>query len=259
MKSKLLIIIGLQLAVISCNDQVKYEEIISDLILNISETFPNNGVSNPELTFEIETAEIYPCVNYQIALHTSLKDGHLRINILGTSIDGICYTALGPATSSFKLDERVERITISIDDKVDEYVMTIDESSVRVTPGTSAFSSFDFSTYFRYPKNSFAFLCGTLVEDSYVCDEFEQFLLGNLSLEKFEFPSEGKVPYPDSSEGHWYDAPAKYFKYKEADDLSKAGELLKAYYTSNLTNKEGLGMSILGWNNTHYRNDQRIN
>ena len=260
MKSKILPAIGIMLVFISCNDEdVNYDDLTSDLLLKVSETFPNSGASEPVLTFSVETEEQYPCVNYQIISHTSLNNGHLNIDILGTEIGDICLTAIGPATLTFELDESVDIITISNSGKVDEYLISIEESSVTTNPSNTTFSSFEHSTYFRYPENSFAYLCGTLIEDSIVCDEFEQFLLNNLTLEEFEFPSNGKIPYPDSSSGYWFNAPAKYFKYQNSNDLAKAGELLNSYYISVLADKEGIGLSIVGWNNTYYRNDKELN
>jgi hypothetical protein len=187
-----------------------------------------------------------------------LNNGHLTINILGTEIGDICLTAIGPATMTLELDESVDRITVSNNGKVDEYLILIEDSSVTTNPVITTFSSFKYSTYFRYPENSFAYLCGTLMEDSTVCDEFEQYLLANLTLKAFEFPSNGKIPYPDSSSGYWFNAPATYFKYQNSNDLVKAGELLNSYYTSELADKEGLGLSIIGWNNTYFRNDRQL-
>lgn len=259
MKSKILIIIGSLLVLISCNDEeVNYNAVTSDLLLEVSETFPNSGASEPVLTFSVETEDQYSCINYQIVSRTTLNKGHLNIDILGTEIGDICLTAIGPAALSFELDQSVERITVSNNGEVDEYLISIEESSVTTNPINTTFSSFKHSTYFRYPENSLAYLCGTLIEDSAICGEFEQFLLANLTLEEFEFPSNGKIPYPDSSSGYWFNAPAKYFKYQNSNDLAKAGELLNSYYTSELSDKDGLGLSIVGWNNTYYRNDRQF-
>jgi hypothetical protein len=261
MKSKLLIILGLLLTLSSCIDEEvnNYDGLTSNLLLVVNETFLNRGISEPILTFSAETEEHYPCINYQIVSQTTLNNGHLSIDILGTDIGDICFTAFGPATLTFELDESVERITISNNGKEDEYLISIDGSSVTINPSHSNFSSFEYSTYYRFPENSFAYLCGTLVEDSNVCGEFEHFLKSNLTLEEFEFPTNSKIPYPASSDGYWSNSPAKYFKYQNPSDLEKAGELLGNYFTSELSDKEGIGLSIIGWNNTYYRNDQQFN
>lgn len=260
MKNILLLFIVLQLILTSCtDDEVNYEGISSNLLLDIRETHPNREISEPTLTFFVETEEQYPCYNYQIIAQTSLKNGILNIDILGTNIGDLCLTAFGPAILTFELDESVDRITIANNGKKDTYLISIDESSVEINSSNSTFSSFEYPSYFRFPENSFAFVCGTLIEDSNVCDDFELFLKGNLTLEEFEFPSNGKIPYPQSSDGYWFNAPAKYFKYQDSTDLTKAGELLNSFYTSELADKEGLGLSIIGWNNTYYRNNQQFN
>ena len=259
MKSKILPVIGILLILISCNDEeVNDDELTSDLLLKVSETFPNSGASEPILTFSVETEENYSCFNYQIISQKTLNNGHLKIDILGTEIGDVCLTAIGPATLTFELEESVDRITVSNNGKMDEYLISIEESSVTITSSNTTFSSFEYPIYYRFPENSFAYCCGTLIEDSTVCDEFEQFLLANLNLEEFEFPSNGRIPYPDSSSGYWFNAPATYFKYQNSDDLIKVGEILNSYYTSELADKEGLGLSIIGWNNTHYRNNQQV-
>lgn len=260
MKNILLLFVVLQLVLTSCtNEEVNYEGISSNLLLDIRETYPNREISEPTLTFFVETEEQYPCYNYQIIAQTSLKNGLLNIDILGTDIGDLCLTAFGPAILTFELDESVDMITIANNGKKDTYLISIIESSVKINSSRSTFSSFEYNTYFRFPENSFAYLCGTLVEDSNVCDEFEQFLKNNLTLEEFEFPLNGKVPYPHSSDGYWSNAPAKYFKYQDSNDLTKAGELLNDFYTTELSNKEGLGLSIVGWNNVYFRNDQQFN
>lgn len=240
------------------NEQDIYDEITSDLILSVAETYPNNEITRPTLTLKIETEELYPCINYQIVTQKSVTSDELKIQILGTEIGDLCLTAIGPATTTFELDEGIRKIVLFNNIMEGEHLISISESSVTIDNSISSFSSFTYSSYHRYPENSFAFLCGTLEEDSIVCKEFEQILLNNLSLEEFSFPSIGKKPYPDNSSGYWFNAPAKYYEYKNADDLTKAGELLNTYYSSELSNKEGLGLSIIGWNNTYFRNDQRL-
>lgn len=213
----------------------------------------------PVINLEIVTEDDYPCINYQLVTRTTNNNGNLQIQILGTHIGDICLTAIGPATTSLELEENIQRIVLSDNANVDEYLISISESITTINTVNSDFSTFDYSEYYRYPENSFAVLCGTLIEDSIVCSEFEQMLLNNLSLEEFSFPSTGKTPYPDSSSGYWFNAPAKYYQYQDANDLEKAGSLLNSFYSAELSDKQGLGLSIIGWDNTYFRNDQRLN
>lgn len=261
MKSLKLVIPGIiMLALISCDyEEITYDEISSDLSLNITETHPNDEICRPVMNLEIVTEDDYPCVNYQLVTRTTTKGGNLQIQILGSEIGDICLTAIGPAYTSLELEENIQRIVLTYNGKVDEYLISISESTITTSAVNSNFSAFEYSEYYRYPENSFAFLCGTLIEDSIVCGEFEQILLNNLSLEEFSFPSSGKIPYPASSSGYWFNAPAKYYKYQEANDLEKAGSLLNSFYSSELSDKQGLGLSIVGWNNTYFRNDKRFN
>ncbi len=245
--------------IISCGEKVETSEITSNLILYITEEYPDNKISTPVLKVSLETEAYYECANYSLITRSFELNTLLRIDVIGASIGDICLTAFGPATKSLELEEHVERLAIVKNGVVDEYLIEITKEVVLVQPMNSGFSSFNYSEYYRYPENSFAFLCGTLREDSLVCKQFEQILLDNLQVEKFTFPLDGKPPYPESAEGHWYDAPASYFKYQDSNDLATAGSLLKSFYSTELIGKSGIGLTIIGWNNTQFRNDKQLN
>ncbi len=243
----------------SCDEKFEYPEVTSDLILDIREEYPDNNISTPVLKLSIETEDNYECANYTLVTRDLMKSDYLRVNVIGSILGYVCFDAFGPATKSFELTERVQRLILTKNGETIEFEIKITEEMVSIYPLSSIFGSFNYSEYYRYPENSFAFLCGTLAEDSTVCKEFEQILLDNLPLEEFKFPVNGKPPYPESSAGHWYDAPASYFKYDNSEDLNTAGSLLKSFSNTELSSKKGISLRIIGWNNTQFRNDKQLN
>jgi hypothetical protein len=72
-------------------------------------------------------------------------------------------------------------------------------------------------------------------------------LLKEVDLEEFHFPDYGEIPYPRSSEGHYYNAPARYFKYDTEEDFDRAGKLLESYAESITVNYQGVGISLANW------------
>ncbi len=243
----------------SCDEKFEYSEVTSNLILDIKEEYPDNNISTPVLKLSIETEDDYECVNYTLVTRSLELNKNFRVDVLGSRIGAICLTAFGPATKSLELTERVQNLILTKNGEISEFEIKITEEMVSIYPQNSIFASFNYSEYYRYPENSFAFLCGTLAEDSTVCKEFEQILLDNLPLKEFTFPVNGKPPYPESSAGHWYDAPASYFKYNNPKDLNTAGSLLKSFYSNELIGKSGIGLTIIGWNNAQFRNDKQLN
>ncbi len=243
----------------SCGEKIDHFEITSNLILDFKEEYEDNKTSAPVLKLLIETEDNYECSNYILETRSLAFNKYLRIDVISSTIGNRCLTAFGPATKSLECDEDVQNLILKKNDALDEFMLEITDERVSIHPLSSGFAAFNYNEYYRYPENSFAFLCGTLPEDSVFCKQFEAVLFENIRLEKFTFPSDGKPPYPERSAGHWYDAPASYFKYYNPNDLATAGSLLKSFYNSELIGKSGIGLTIIGWNNTQFRNEKQLN
>jgi len=106
--------------------------------------------------------------------------------------------------------------------------------------------------YWRYPPNSFAYLCGTTIETSWICDDFLDSMLYHVSIIEFEFPDSGEICYPRASQGHYYDMPARYFFYEREADFDSAGAVLKRYTEQVISQYSGVGIHLIGWNNKDY-------
>ena len=235
----------------SCRDKIETLEVTSNLILDIEEEYPDNKISAPVLKLSIETEDYYECANYTLVTRSLMKNNYLRVNVIGSLLGYVCFDAFGPATISLELTESVQKLILTKNGISDEFMLEITDEWVSIYPLGSGFSAFNYTKYYRYPENSFAFLCGTFPEDSVVCTQFEEILLDNLSLVEFTFPVNGKQPYPNAA--------ASYFKYDNPKDLNTAGLLLKSFYNTELLSKEDISLRIIGWNNTRFRNDEQLN
>ena len=73
------------------------------------------------------------------------------------------------------------------------------------------------------------------------------------------FPEYGQIPYPASSDGHYYEMPAKYFIYENERDFETAGEILRVYSNNIVSQYEGVGIKLINWKNKIYRSWLLIN
>ena len=204
----------------------------------------------PDITLTMKTEKVYgnPC--YQIKTEMFSSGGQIDLKILGIKApEGLCADVLGPATVTKVLDlpEGTYALNLCYNYAVDRYHLIVNADSLQVVSTVPSFSQPEFTVFWRFPPNSFAYLCGTMTETSWICDDFLSRLLKEVDLEEIHFPDYGEIPYPRSSQGHHYNAPARYFKYDKEEDFDRAGELLKSYAESVTANYQGVGLSLTNW------------
>ncbi|OYD17638.1 hypothetical protein CH333_00025 [candidate division WOR-3 bacterium JGI_Cruoil_03_44_89] len=226
-----------------------------DITFSVKEGYrEHDSISEPGIMLSMVTEKIYPCCNWSIISEVSVKGNKISIEILGIYVPEICLTALGPATSTSFLDisNGEYLLYFSYGNMTDGYVLTVTDSFIKVTEEVTRFTKPEFKLFWRYPQNSFAYLCGTTTETSWICEKFLDTLLSEIDLEEFQFPDSGEIPYPRSSDGHYYDMPAKYFFYEKDEDFDKAGAILKSYTQNVITQYSGVGISLINWKNKKY-------
>ena len=230
------------------------DSVSSNVIFSISETYDNSyEVDTPKLRLNIRTTEIYSCMNFELACSEYNSDNTLIIRFNGITHSDICLTALGPAQFNTRILENINTLILINGQTIDGYILKITKEKVDFTPVESSFTKPEYTRYYRYPENSFAYLCGTNSDNQYIYEEFLDTLLTGVELREFVFGSNGVLPYPESSNGYWNDPPAKYFLYSLETDFDKAGEILKAYTDNNLSYGDGTTISLIGWNNKNFR------
>jgi len=257
--SHLSIIFDFLLLLTGCNSVEPGESTIIDSTIRfkIYESFPetnNNNIGESKIYIYLFTEKEYPCLGYQLNLDEHIYEKNIDINIHDIIIpDGGCPTAFGPASCYLILDlsNGEYYLDIEVNRQVDRYLVKISDSEITIQDYTlNRISESLYHRYFRFPKFSFAYYCGTSIENKYICNDFLDTLQSKISIREFSFPGNGEKPYPDSLGGHNYEM-AKYFLYDSETDFNKIGEILGEYKNEVLKNNEA-NISIYNWQNKHF-------
>ncbi|MHA7101728.1 hypothetical protein [Roseivirga pacifica] len=217
------------------------------------ENYDSNETQTPVLSLKLETAEIFPCYNFGIATTQFTLGNELIIRLEKISKSTLCLTALGPARAQIDLPESVEKLTFINGNRIDQYDVTISEEKVSIKALKDSFTQSLYSNTFRLPENSFAFVCGTNTDNQHTYNDFLNILKANPNLQEFNFEGEGRIPYPESSDGHWVNHPSKYFKYTSTEVFNDLSDVLATFTSANIQKNSGVSIALYGWNNSkHY-------
>lgn len=208
-----------------------------------------NGQMTPRLSISQKTDVEFPNCNYRIVNTIFAYPGLIRFTYHGILIPEVVLPAFGPASTVdyFEMENGVYSVIFSRGRQYDEYEVTIDDTSIAVSPQSGAFTHSEHAFYWRYRLKSFALFCGTMVETSYLCDDIVDSLNAYIDLEEFFYPDNGVVAYGRSSDGHYNDAPARYFYYNSESDFHKAGVILEQFTLSRQEEFGGVGIRIINW------------
>ncbi|MFC1726096.1 hypothetical protein ACFL4T_10755 [candidate division KSB1 bacterium] len=226
-----------------------------DINFSIREIHRNyNETSEPEIFISFSTEKIYPCCNYPIIFNPFKSAHHILLSLYGIEVPDMCLPALGPACGGYFLDidNGKYNLCFRYRDIDDRYVINVSDTSIVITETEPQYTKTGYNVYWRYPPNSFAYLCGTTTETSWICENFLNSLKNAVNISEFQFPGYGQIPYPPSSAGHYYDMPAKYFYYEKENDFETAGEVLRAYSENVVIQYSGVGISLINWKNKKF-------
>jgi hypothetical protein len=207
-------------------------------------------VQNPSLKLKIITKEIFPCINYSIGTSEFINGTELIIRFDKIVNPGACATAIGPATKYIDLAQNINKLTFINGKTIDKYDITIDSQKVKINLIKSHFTTSLYDTTFRYPENSFAYICGTNTTNIYT--DFLNILLANASLKEISFQGEGRIPYPISTSGHRVNHKTRFFKYTSFSDFESLGQTLTNYKNANITPNSGVTIALKSWNNSNH-------
>ncbi len=159
-----------------------------NIIFAIYEGYANySSIESPRVVLSMVTEKIYPCYNYSIKSRVIVQSNHINITLLGIYVPKICETLIGPASFSSFLDVPVGvySLNFSFNNITDRYILTVTDSYIKVTKSGTQFTKPEFELYWRYPPNSFAYLCGATTATSWICDDFLDTLLSKIELKEF--------------------------------------------------------------------------
>lgn len=261
-----LILLLLSIFIFSCNrddnDVLNYADysvyitetsIDTDISFMPEERFNTKNTSQtPSLKLKLITTKIFPCMNYGLVTSKFIHDNELIIRFDAIYKPGLCLTALGPATSYIDLTENTNIITFINGKTIDKYSIEINQEKVSISPIASNFTSSPYSNTFKYPQNSFAYVCGTNTNNTDIYYDFLTVLKQNPNFTEFEFKGDGRIPYPESSDGHWVNHPSKFFIYKDYQEFENLKSVLRSYSSENIEKNSGVSIAIYGWDNVQY-------
>ena len=247
-KSILLLLAGSLL--FSCFGNRGIPEEAGDILFRVMESHLYNEDQEPQIYLFLQTSEEYGCCNYKIENRISYNNNQINIEILGVSLPGdICLTAIGPATAQIPLNlgNGEYEFEIKNGEITDTYNITVNTTAITLNGESSSSSQPVLRKFLRFPERSFAFLFGSLPEDSLLCERFIDTLNHVLDLNEYTFPQDGFVPYPDSSYGHYWDTPAIYYIYETESDYDHIETILRSFISDHMLNKSGIGISTCNW------------
>lgn len=253
-------------ALVGCEDTTGPEKMLpleSGVVFQVYEgygaaedQYPRGDViANPRVALRLRTTKEYSCGNWEIVHVKTVSNNRVRIRLLGRSIGSICYTTMGPAKAMFFLDlgTGVYELTILYGNETATFSLSVTDSTLSVASGDEeAFAVSEYSVYWRHPQESFAYFCGTTIEARAICDEFVERLAAVVPIEEFSFPPHEQPPWPLVSDGHYYDAPTRFFRYTTEADFQAAGAVLETYAREVIGAQQGIGIWLWSWRNDRY-------
>jgi len=253
----------LAILTLSCNSDdlsidSEYSEIITGKSINTDinfmpeEKFSSNDSEEPQLKLKLITTEIFPCINFGISTTQFNNGNELIIRFNEIIIYDICATALGPAISYISLPEDTKALTLINGKVIDKYAVEIDGEKISIRLIQNNFTSSLHDETFRFPENSFAYVSGTNTNNTNIHAEFLALLRDNPHFTEFEFEGEGRIPYPERSNGYWVNHPSKFFKYSNVEEFEKLAGVLNSFSSEFIEENSGVSIAIYGWNNTYY-------
>jgi hypothetical protein len=232
------------------------------LFFAVSEAYPGGkeGIE-PSLFLSMETEKIYGCCNFSIEAFFQHVGSLLSVDIRGIHQPDICLTALGPAFwgDFLELEEGVYSLEFLDGFQKNVFEVRVTQDAVTVAGASGAGGGFalpKYTAFWRYPRNSFAVLCGTMDDTAWIYDDFLSRLLAAVELQEIEFPAYGELGYPRAPQGHHIDHPARFFTYAEESDFQAAGEVLRAYVRDVMGQPQGVSIKLHNWKNESFRSWQ---
>lgn len=252
---KILSTLTISLMLLSCglgdDDVGDLESIESPVHVLVAESHAQIGP--PSVVVHFETDTFIPCINVEIAMDFSVSGEMIVSDLEGLIDPPVCEQGDGPATSTnfTEIQEGEYLLEVSYDGDTDLYNIGITEDSISIDPEQQSFTENPFEVAWRFPENSFAYLCGTTGGETELCDGFTE-ILNDMNLEEITFPDRGFKPYPESTTGFGYDAPALYYSYESQEALDDVLQSLIDYDQEVNAFTSGLVIFLVTWEFDQY-------
>ena len=81
---------------------------------------------------------------------------------------------------------------------------------------------------------------------------FSEIIEQNHDFIEFDFEGEGRIPYPETSNGNGVNHPSKYYKYTSSLEFNNLANIMNEYSSENIEENSGVSISIISWNNLKF-------
>lgn len=224
----------------------------TDINFMPEEIYSTNETQEPLLKLKLITSEIFPCINYGISTTEFMNGSELIVRFEEIIEPELCLTAIGPATSYIELPQNTNKVTFLNGNIIDKYSIEINQQKISITLIENNFTSSLYDKTFRIPENSFAYVCGTNTNNTNIYEDFSAIIEQNPDFIEFEFEGEGRIPYPETTDGNWVNHPSKYYKYSNSEEFNNLANILNDYSSDNIEENSGVTISIYSWNNVKF-------
>lgn len=241
--------------VLNDSDYAEYiieSSINSEINFMAEEIYTTNEIQEPVLKLKLITSEIFPCFNYGLSTTEFINGNELIVRFEQIIQPELCLTAFGPAISYIELPQNTNQVTFINGSVIDKYSIDINEQKVSITLIKNNFTSSLYDKTFRFPENSFAYVCGTNTNNTNIYKDFSAIIEQNPDFVEFEFEGEGRIPYPETTDGNWVNHASKYYKYTDSVEFNSLADIMNDYSSQNIDENSGVTISIYSWNNIKF-------
>ena len=262
MKKYTLLILSIIIFGCNTNDEISNESeyfefitensIDTDINFMPEEIYNTNESQEPLLKLKLITSENFPCVNYVLTTTEFINGNEIIIRFDEIIEPEVCLTAIGPAISYIDLPVNTNKVTFINGNVIDKYSIEINQEKISITLIENNFTTSLYNNTFRIPENSFAYVCGTNTDNTNIYNDFLAILEQNTDFIEFEFEGEGRIPYPESSDGNWVNHPSKFFLYSDFEEFINLANILNDYSSGNIEENSGVTIALYSWNNIKY-------
>lgn len=207
--------------------------------------------SEPRPVLVVKTVERFGCFNYGIEYHQVANENEIDLQLLGVLPREICLTAIGPATTRIPLPENSGNRDLRIWDAsaMDHCQLRIREDRLELSPSDTSFSELDNERFYRKPEHSLYLQCTTKESSLSSCEAFEEWFTDQLSLDSYEFPTDGVNPYhPSDSSGNTLRI-NRFYTHSDGLSFQEVESRLETYIQENEWDERTSWIRIYNWKN----------
>lgn len=227
-----------------------------------------NEVADPRIFLTIETHDILSC--WSIPVRTEVTEDTVQLDVsdpLPPPAGSGCIAVPIPAAVDMPLDLAPGEYLLAFNWRgtTDTYDLVVTGEYTELTAKSATFTSphlnqmfgphsirasYDVpghSRWYRFPRASFILTCGSVTGDEQFCEAFTE-RMQSLDVSPIELASDGIWPFPTQTNGHYYDAPTRLYKYEDEAVWSDAKGQLADYIEGSFSTC-GRSLAVENWRN----------